>query len=244
MADSIVAEKNCSKCAQTLSADRFYRSPRGAGGLTADCRACRSEWERERRRLRPVAYAPDLPGEKWRPVLGYEVLYSVSNRGRVRREKPAPRTRVGYILHTFFIHGYPATTLHKGGVKKKRTIHTLVAEAFISPRPSGQHVNHKDGDKTNCRPENLEYVTPRENARHAVKTGLYPFGERHSSRTHPERVPRGEKNGTAKLTDAQAKEIRVRYTLGGVTQRQLAHEYGIDQAAVWRITSGKGWKHI
>ncbi len=46
-------------------------------------------------------------------------------------------------------------------------VHVLVAAAWIGPRPVGMHVNHKDGRKTNCRPSNLEYVTPSENQLHA-----------------------------------------------------------------------------
>ena len=47
-------------------------------------------------------------------------------------------------------------------------VHGLVAYNFLGPPPSSQHsqVNHKDMDPGNNHVENLEYVTPSENARH------------------------------------------------------------------------------
>ena len=51
-------------------------------------------------------------------------------------------------------------------------VHHLVAIAFLGEPLGDQEVNHKDGDKTNNRLDNLEYVTHRENMRHARHLGL------------------------------------------------------------------------
>lgn len=65
-------------------------------------------------------------------------------------------------------HGYPHVNLKRNGVIDKRKVHRLVADAFIPKVPGKDHINHKDGDKTNSHPDNLEWCTPLENVRHSI----------------------------------------------------------------------------
>jgi len=54
----------------------------------------------------------------------------------------------------------------------------------------------------------------------------------------------GERNGLAKLTADQVRDMRRRYQSGGVSQPQLAREYGVHQATVWTILHRKTWAHV
>jgi len=65
---------------------------------------------------------------------------------------------------------------------KNQYIHRLMAETFL-PGPQKEHVNHIDGNKQNNNITNLEWNTPKENAQHAVRTGLTTFDSLHKA-TH------------------------------------------------------------
>jgi len=106
--------------------------------------------------------------EIWKPIPGYEGRYEVSNLGRVRS---FVRNYAGVFLKPGKAsHGYYTVSL---GSKNSRTLHSLVAETFIGPRPAGQEVLHKDGSRTNNCVENLRYGTRSENIRDAVRQGSW-----------------------------------------------------------------------
>ncbi len=132
--------------------------------------------------------------EQWRPVVGYESTYAVSNIGRIMRTATADNSKAGHILTNLLKRGYYQIALCQGGFSKYHFIHKLVAEAFIGRRPTGKQINHKDGNKLNNSPDNLEWVTCAENHAHRRKV----LGENN----------KGTRNGNAKLTEQQVIDIR------------------------------------
>lgn len=117
--------------------------------------------------------------EIWKDVKGYEGIYQVSNKGRI---KSLERTinygnRLYHKKETFMKQvldkrGYPCVKLNKDNCVKGISFHRIVAQTFI-PNPNNKpQVNHKDGNKLNNCVENLEWVTCLENVNHAFEIGL------------------------------------------------------------------------
>lgn len=189
-----------------------------------------------------------LAGEIWKPVVGYEGLYEVSNMGRVRSLARTTWCAATTKRRACFKHYRPRimkpstnsrldamhVSLHKSGVRCVRKVHHLVAEAFIGPRPANMECCHNDGDPTNNQADNLRWDTSRGN---------------HADRFRHGTMTRGEKHHATTLTDEQVRDIRERYTphrdrRNHGNAAQLALEHGVRQAVIWDIASGRTWKHL
>jgi NUMOD4 motif./HNH endonuclease. len=171
--------------------------------------------------------------ETWKPVVGWEDSYEVSDQGRVRRSCGGRATFVGRIQKpTLSRKGYPIANLNRDGRRQIIPVHKLVALAFIGPRPAGKEINHLDGNKTNNALPNLEFVTPSENMRHSYRV----LGRRVGARYGSEHV-------SSKLKEEQVLEIVRRYK-GGERQHAIAACFGVHQVLVSQIVSGKAWSWL
>lgn len=132
--------------------------------------------------------------ERWMPVPGWEDCYSVSDCGRVRSEARTVLRRNGriftvreYILKPQ-IHqsGHPLVRLSEDGRGRTYTVHLLVMEAFVGPRPADMETRHLDGNAANNNLSNLCYGTRSENIYDQVRHGVHINGQKsHCKNGHP-----------------------------------------------------------
>lgn len=115
--------------------------------------------------------------EVWKPVVGFEGVYCVSNFGNIKGVVRSGST--GKPLHPQMNNnGYMTIHLYNHPKHKVTTVHRVVATAFIPNPENKRTVNHIDGNKKNNRVDNLEWATHGENHRHAYRTGLKVITER------------------------------------------------------------------
>jgi hypothetical protein len=184
----------------------------------------------ERRLTNALALHP--PAGEWRAVPTYEGLYEVSSEGEVRRlpaivTSKSGRRRLfpGGILHRVKDrNGYLMVTLSRNASRERVSVHVIVVWAFIGIRSSLQRpINHIDGDKHNCRLENLELTTPKGNSAHAFATGLSK--------------PGGVAILPPKLTYEDIAAIRALHHK--VRGAYLAERFGVHRKYIYAIQNGK-----
>lgn len=186
-----------------------------------------------------------VKGEVWRPVVGWEGLYSISNLGRVRREmrevihrNQAESFEMTYPAKILKAHpdsrGYPQVCLNgKHFNKKKRVarVHRLVAEAFLENPENKPQVNHKDSNTMNPHVENLEWCTASENQIHSYGQGVRQILRGTSSGMNKHDIP----TVIAVYKEAKAKTM---------SQEKIGKKYGIPQITVSNILTKKTWSHV
>ncbi len=182
-----------------------------------------------------------LQNEEFRLIANCDGLYCVSNYGRVYsrwskgRQGSFAANEWKQLKPQQVKGGYFTVTLRNlEKVKTIRTVHTLVIEAFKSPRPKGYdiHCRHLDGNPENNYVDNLAWGTRSDNTYDSIRHGTF---------NHPDNT--GEQNGQAKLTEEAVKQIRFRAFLG-TARKDLAAEYGVTRSCINLIAAGKSWGHL
>lgn len=160
--------------------------------------------------------SPEGMDEEWKPVHGFEGLYEISSHGRLRGPK-------GICARKPEPNGYVRAEMWRNGERTRPAMHALVAEHFI-PNPANKPiVNHIDGNRSNNKISNLEWVTHQENAIHGVKLNA-KYGE----------------NNSNKLSQDEATAIKV-LIKKGFDGQWIADVFGISKSMVSYIRLGKQW---
>lgn len=177
-----------------------------------------------------------MNNEVWKNIRGTDGKYLVSSEGRIkglpRRVKRSDGVKGKFLKERMLkgacnSSGYLTVTLPHGSF----FVHRIVAEAFVENPMNKEQVNHKDGNRFNNKVGNLEWVTAKENTRHAF-----------SMEKHRE-LNRGSKNPNSILNDLQVMEIK-RLLGNGVTIKEVAKRYEVSYSCIRGIKAGVTWKEI
>jgi hypothetical protein len=191
--------------------------------------------------------------------------FSVDDQGRIwrhiLRDQPAEPQRAEYPAERGYLR-----VLWDDGRCRCCQARKAVWRYFYGPVPEGADIVHKNGVRGDNRPENLEasfstYRPPanfRMNARqvealrrayHAGGVTQKQLAERYGiSQSYVSAIVRGERraavrgptseNNRNKLTVQDAREIRERYAVGGVSYADLAEQYPVTGADIWYVVTG------
>jgi len=175
--------------------------------------------------------------EIWKPVVGYEGFYEVSDIGCVRsvdRDVDIKGILASLMGVTLKQHqtppGYTVVKLCRNGSGNSFRVHRLVAAAFIPNPKNKSEVNHINGVKHDNRIENLEWATPKENSRHAHATGI--------------KTCNGEKNSNAKLNNLKVRIIRRMCELSLWSDPEIAAMFDVTDSAIYKVRRGISWTHV
>lgn len=166
--------------------------------------------------------------EEWKPIVGFEGYYEVSNYGRVKglnrykkaRNGSTSKTKERIMKQTETKKGYLKCKLSMNNIGTNVVVHRLVAIAFLENKNNKDQINHIDGNKKNNHVSNLEWCTGKENVKHAIINVLR------------KKIP------SAKINMEIAREIRK----SDLNDLELSKIYGITKTTVYDVRKNRTWK--
>ena len=170
----------------------------------------------------------------WKDVIEFEGYYQVNSDGQVRSldriviySSGSQRVHKGILLKPLLAdNGYLRVCLQKEHKTVYKAIHRLVLQAFLGGLPFGYQVNHINGIKKDNRLDNLEYLTPSQNRKHAFDTNL-------------QKPLLGSNHQNAKLTEENILEIRTLF--GVMKQKDIATKFKVSRSTIADIQHGRTW---
>lgn len=175
--------------------------------------------------------------EIWRDIQNYEGQYQISSFGRVKSlarivDYGHQKVNRKEVIMSIRLDrgGYQYLNLGKDGKKKTFKVHRLVAEAFLPPINSKNHVDHIDGNKENNFLNNLRWCDHQENIEFAWGLGLY-------------NNVIGSKNHQSVLSEEQVLTIK-KLIKEGTKNRHLVKMFNVKLSVIEKIKYGLTWKHI
>ena len=162
---------------------------------------------------------------KWHDIPGYEGIYKINVIGEImslwysRKRILSPRINSD---------GYPCVGLCKNGKRKTYKVHRLMVNTFYKPKKKYE-TRHLNGSRDFNVLSNLAPGTKSENQKDRIKHGT---------------DSRGEKGWKSKLKNADIIEIRKTYSLGKITQTELAKRYNTTQGNIGSIVRNETWKTL
>lgn len=138
------------------------------------------------------------------------------------------------VLKGYSGKNYRYYSLMRDGMQVQVTGHRLIAKAFIPNPENKPEVNHKDGNKTNNRVENLEWTTRSENAKHAYKNNLITL-----TGDHLKLMQANSGKAQAKFTEAEAEMIKLIYeNMNKPSAARIAKAYKCSKPTILKIVNG------
>lgn len=120
--------------------------------------------------------------------------------------------------------------------RKPHLAHRISWNLTFGNIPTNLFVCHKCDNPPCVRPDHLYLGTPKDNMDDKFRRGRYKY-------TGPKNPAKGEKQGSSKLSNKQANNIRTIYRTSKISQRALANKYNVHQRVIWRIVNNLGYKN-
>lgn len=169
--------------------------------------------------------------ENWKPVVGYEALYEVSNLGNIRNtaywtryHKIFKRKEPREVKQETTYDGYKRVHLSNKGELKGHAVHRLVAFAFI-PNPNNlPQINHIDENPANNNVSNLQWCTGKENCNHGL---------------HRQRIVEFQTNNPKRSVPVLQYDMKGNFIKEFPSTKEVERQLGIRSEQISRVCKGK-----